>query len=373
MRVFTQSEKAWDELLLHLVPHPPFLQTATWARIKQEQVGWRPRFLVWHRRGGPRAAALVLTRRVGPGLRVGYTPHGPVVPEDGPDEWSEVLHDLAAWARDQGLLYLKMDAPVPVAFGEPGSEEERLHPPGQALAKWLHANRWRPSTEWVQFPNTIWVDLAPPEDRILARMKQKTRYNIRLAGRKGVTVDRLPPEQFPLLYDMYAATARRDGFPIRPRAYYLHLWHTLHRAGMLTPFLARVEGEPVAGLVLVHFGPTAWYLHGMSLSRHRNKMPNHALQWAAMQWAKTHGCTRYDMWGAPTHFSPQDPMWGVYRFKKGFGGVVVRTLGPWDWTPHPWGYRLYQATRPRALALWRWLASRRPALPAPFPGKPREA
>ncbi len=353
MQSFTSKPETWNELLLHLVPHPPFLQTVSWGKIKQEQVGWHPHFFVWHRGGSPAAAAMVLTRRIAPGLRVAYVPHGPVVPEKALDLWQEVLIDLAGWSQKQGCLYLKIDPPIPVAFGERQVWDEDL--PGGLLRKWLHAERWVPSSEWVQFPNTIWIDLKPSEEEILARMKQKTRYNIRLAARKGVTVVPVTPEAFPLLYAMYRETARRDGFPIRPQEYYLHLWGTLAQAGMLTPFLARVEDEPVAGLILVHFGPTAWYLHGMSRNRHRNRMPNHALQWAAMRWAKDRGCTRYDMWGAPFRFQPDDPMWGVYRFKKGFGGVVVHTLGPWDWSPRPWRYRLYQQWRPRLLALWRAL------------------
>ncbi len=358
MQPFNASTEAWHNLLLDLMPHPPFLQTAVWGEIKRAQVGWQPRFWVWWEHGGVSAAAMTLLRQVTPGVRIAYVPHGPVVPEDRPDLWAQVLADLEAWAKQAGCLYIKIDAPVPVAFGEPG-EDAVPHPPGEVFRTHLKARGWRPSPEWIQFPNTLWIDLQADEKTLLARMKQKTRYNIRLAARKGVEVQPGGPEDFPLLYAMYAETAQRDGFPIRPRAYYLHLWGTLARAGMLTPFVANVEGEPVAGLILVHFGPTAWYLHGMSRNRHRNRMPNHALQWAAMRWAKARGCTRYDMWGAPFRFHAQDPMWGVYRFKKGFGGRVVRTLGPWDWTPFPSGYRLYQFTRPRVLRLWRALARQR--------------
>lgn len=355
MQGFTQGPRAWDALLRALVPHPPFLQSAAWARVKQEQVGWQPHFLVWHQAGGPGAAALVLVRRLAPGVRVAYAPHGPVVPDEDLDLWQQVLDDLAGWARRQGVLALKADPPLPVAFGEPDSPRERAYPPGQQVRGLLRAGGWRPSPEWVQFPNTLWVDLTLDEEALLARMKQKTRYNIRLAFRRGVEVVPVGPEAFPLLYRMYQETARRDGFPIREARYYLHLWTTLHRVGMLQAFLARVEREPVAGLVLVRFGPTAWYLHGMSRALHRNRMPNHALQWSAMRWAREQGCTRYDFWGAPFRFSPEDPMWGVYRFKKGFGGEVVRTVGPWDWPARPWLYRGYHGLRPALWRAWRLL------------------
>ncbi len=356
MRAFSQGEQAWDELLLGLVEHPSFLQTAVWARIKQEQAGWRPTFWVWEEQGGPVAAALVLQRTLAPGLRVAYAPHGPVVAGEDPARWHAVLQDLQAWARRAGVMALKVDPPVPVAFGEPGAADEEAFPPGLAVQDRLRALGWVPSPEWVQFPNTLWLDLRADEDTLLARMKQKTRYNVRLAFRRGVEVTPLEPEDFPLLYAMYHETARRDGFPIRAQGYYLHLWNTLHQAGRLQAFVARVEGEPVAGLVLVHFGPTAWYLHGMSRNRYRNRMPNHALQWTAIRWARARGCTRYDFWGAPFRFTPEDPMWGVYRFKRGFGGLVVRTLGPWDWPARPMLYRLYHRARPALWSLWRRLA-----------------
>ncbi len=353
LHVLTQPPEDWGELLQDLDPHPSFLQTAAWARVKAPW-GWQARYLCWHSRGGPQAAALVLVRTLGPGVGMAYLPHGPVVRAGAEALWPQVLDDLRALARREAWLYLKADLNLPLAFGEPGPEERR-HPLGERVQAMLRAGGWRPSTEWVQFPNTLWLDLTPDETTLLARMKQKTRYNIRLAARKGVQVHTVEPEGFPRLYEMYAVTARRDGFPIRSRAYYLHLWRTLSEAGMLTAFEARVEGEPVAGLVLVHFAKTAWYVHGMSLRKHREKMPNYALQWAAIRRAKALGCTRYDFWGAPFSFSPNDPMWGVYRFKKGFGGQVVRTLGPWDWPPKPWRYRVYMGLR----RLWLRLRRRR--------------
>jgi lipid II:glycine glycyltransferase (peptidoglycan interpeptide bridge formation enzyme) len=101
------------------------------------------------------------------------------------------------------------------------------------------------------------------------------------------------------------------------------------------------------------FGQTAWYMYGASDNTHREVMPNHLLQWEAIRLAKQLGCTRYDMWGAPDRLDESDPMWGVYRFKVGFGGQTVYGLGACDFTTFPIGYYLYTVVMPRLLAFMR--------------------
>jgi lipid II:glycine glycyltransferase (peptidoglycan interpeptide bridge formation enzyme) len=214
---------------------------------------------------------------------------------------------------------------------------------------------WRPAAESVQFPASLWLDLEADEETLLRGMHPKTRYNIRLAERKGVTVRPVGPEAFDLLYDLYAETARRDRFVIRPRAYYRQAWGMFYEAGCARPLLAEVGGEPVAMVILYRFGPTAWYFYGASRDRHRDKMPNHRLQWEAIRWARSVGCRRYDFWGAPAEPVESDPMWGVYRFKRGFGGRYVRFIGTWDYPVRPLLYRLYTELIPRYLA---WLRRR---------------
>jgi lipid II:glycine glycyltransferase (peptidoglycan interpeptide bridge formation enzyme) len=213
----------------------------------------------------------------------------------------------------------------------------------------LRAGGWRFSDEQVQFRNTVLIDLTPDLDRLLANMKQKTRYNIRLAERKGVTVRTGATADLPLLYQMYAETARRDDFVIRDESYYLSLWTTMLAAGLAEPLLAEVDGEPVAGVVIFRFAGRAWYMQGMSRPAHREKMPNYLLQWEAMLRAKASGCTVYDLWGAPDEFVESDPLWGVYRFKEGLGGQVSRGLGAWDLPIKPLAYRLYTQILPAVL------------------------
>ena len=158
-------------------------------------------------------------------------------------------------------------------------------------------------------------------------MKQKTRYNVRLAERKGVQVragrpGRPGPAVSHVCRNIRPRRLRHPLAGLLPRRL-----GALYAAGLAQPLVAEVEGEPVAALVIFRFARTAWYLYGMSRDAHRDKMPNHLLQWQAMRWAMAQGCTRYDFWGAPDEFVETDPLWGVWRFKEGFGGQLVRHIG----------------------------------------------
>jgi lipid II:glycine glycyltransferase (peptidoglycan interpeptide bridge formation enzyme) len=117
--------------------------------------------------------------------------------------------------------------------------------------------------------------------------------------------------------------------------------------------IAEVEGKPVAAIFVFYFAGCAYYLYGMSREAHREKMPNYLLQWEGMRRAKAAGCSLYDLWGAPDEFNENDPMWGVFRFKEGLGGQVVRTLGAWDYTPKPLWYKMYSEVIPRVLDVMR--------------------
>ena len=108
-------------------------------------------------------------------------------------------------------------------------------------------------------------------------------------------------------------------------------------------------------VLLFRYGGRAWYMYGASRSLHRNRMPNHLLQWEVIRWARAQGCTVYDLWGAPDVLDESDSMWGVYRFKQGFGAEFVRHIGAYDYAPRRLVYRLYTQAMPRLLALMRWL------------------
>jgi len=181
-------------------------------------------------------------------------------------------------------------------------------------------------------------------------MKQRTRYKVRLAEKKGVTVRHGTSTDFENLYAMYAETSERDQFIIREKAYYLNVWNRFYDTGMLTPLIAETEGQAIAALMLFTYAQRSWYIYGMSTDRHREKMPNYLLQWEAIKTAKQAGSRIYDLWGAPDIYDESDRMWGVYQFKQGFGGFEVNTPGAWDLPLHKTGYHLFVRTLPAFLA-----------------------
>jgi lipid II:glycine glycyltransferase (peptidoglycan interpeptide bridge formation enzyme) len=156
--------------------------------------------------------------------------------------------------------------------------------------------------------------------------------------------------------DLLAATADRADFGIHPPAYYKAAYQLFAPRDWARLLLAEVEGQAVAGLMVFALPPRSWYFYGASISAHREKMPTYLLQWEAMRWAKSLGCTTYDLWGVPDEdretlegqfVERSDGLWGVYRFKRGFGGELVRTVGTWDRVHAPLRYQLYKG----ALAL----------------------
>jgi peptidoglycan pentaglycine glycine transferase (the first glycine) len=200
----------------------------------------------------------------------------------------------------------------------------------------------------IQPPRTVVISLIGSEEEILARMKQKCRYNIRLAEKKGVTIrvwDDL--EGF---HQLMKVTGGRDGFGVHSLAYYRKAYELFQPVGMAELLLAEFEGKPLAALMIFARGNRSWYLYGASNDEERNRMPTYLLQWHAMQWARAHGCTEYDMWGVPdedesgleSQFETRhDGLWGVYRFKRGFGGQVVRARQAFDRVYLPLLYRFY--------------------------------
>ncbi len=362
------ESEVWNSLISQL-PNPHLLQTYEWGQVKA-RYGWEPLYLVWDEKGKMseernalssfvfpvKAAALVLKKKVlsrgfAARLCLLYCPKGPLL------NWSDVplrervLDDLEKFARQQGAIFLKLDPDVVLGTGVPGTETDQPEPDGEAVRADFLRRGWRFADNQIQFKNTALVDLSLSEDDLLARMKQKTRYNVRLGAKKGLTVRVGTEKDWPLLYKMYAETSLRDGFVIRDEAYYRTVWKTFEASS--APLMAELNGEALAAVYLFHFAGRAYYLYGMSRERHRELMPNYLLQWEAMKWARAQGCHLYDLWGAPDEFNEADSLWGVFRFKEGLGGSAVRTLGAWDYAPNPLWYTMYAKVMPKVLDVMR--------------------
>jgi lipid II:glycine glycyltransferase (peptidoglycan interpeptide bridge formation enzyme) len=342
----------WNNALLS-IPYAHVLQSWAWGDIKARH-GWTPTRVLFLENGVPLAAAQILRRPV-PRTPFGvlYVPKGPALDFDNPELFARVLSELENIARQQRAIFIKIDPDIRVA---------------QPAAQILPQRSWRVSDEQIQFHNTVTVNLARREQEILAAMKPKWRYNIRLAEKKGVKIERPENGDWKLFYEMYAETSARDGFLIRPFEYYRDVWTTMQDAGQAQLFLARVgdsstalrsaRNDIVAGIILFLFGKRAWYFYGASRNTHREWMPNHLLQWEALRWAKARGCLEYDFWGAPNVLDASAPMYGVYKFKMGFGGEFVERLPAHDFVVNPALYWLYAIARPRYLARLRHLRAR---------------
>ncbi|MFL7839758.1 MAG: lipid II:glycine glycyltransferase FemX [Candidatus Promineifilaceae bacterium] len=347
-----KSEVAWNQALVGQ-PYAHALQSWVWGDFKSRW-GWTAQRLTLTIAEGswePLGAAQVLKRRL-PRLpySILYVPKGPALDYTDQGLRLKFLEELEKLARREKAILIKIDPEV-VSYW--GVEKERKSPVGEKLTQELQSRGWLYSAEQIQFPNTVIIDLMRSEEDLLASMKSKTRYNIRLAGRKGITVRQGTADDLNFIAKMYQETADRDEFAIRPRDYYLDAWRSFYNAGMAMPLLAEYEGEPVAAVLLIRFGDRVTYMYGASTNRERQRMPNYLLQWEAIRWAKAQGCKIYDFWGAPTRFEEDDPLWGVWRFKDGFQGDVVWHIGAWDFPARPFWYNAYARLLPRYIAFLR--------------------
>ncbi len=349
----------WNDTIRSL-PYAHILQTEEWGEFKRRSTGWNPeKILLRDQHDTVVGAALVLIRRIGP-LAVMYVPKGPMLNYADSLLLRQMLERLEQLARRRRAIWLKIDPDVIAGTGAPGQPDAADQPGGQAVIAMLKQRGWRYSDSQVQFRNTITLDLARSEEELLAAMGQGKRRKVRYGSKHGVTVRAAIPDDLPLLYRLYAETGQRDGFLTRPYDYYADEWGTMLRAGLAHALIAEVGGTAVAHVILFHFGRKCWYFYGASASdsEARKLMPNDLLQWEAMRWAKAQGYATYDLWGAPNDFVDSDPMWGVYQFKRDFGGTVVRHIGAWDYAPIPAFYTLYTQVMPRVLDVMRSRARR---------------
>lgn len=361
--VVRDSVENWDEELLTL-ENGHLLQTSEWAEVKRKN-GWVASYLSWRAEGELIAAALLLERGLSLSsisfkIRMHYVPKGPIFAKNiSIDAIKQIEKDLVGFSKSRKAFVLNMDPEVLVGRGVPDTESDEKSEFGDNFINLLKTKGWFFAPSQPQFQNSIFIDLKPDEDTLLSAMKQKTRYNVRLAGKKGVVVRIGTQDDFEMLAKMYAITAQRDGFAIRDLSYYKNVWQVFYEKGMLKPLIAEVDGEAVAGLMLFVFGKMSWYIYGMSNGNHRNKMPTYLLQWEAIKVSKELGCEIYDLWGAPDVFSEEDRMWGVYRFKDGLGGYVVRHVGNWELPLRPFIYFLYQKLVPSILNLMRSVGNKK--------------
>jgi lipid II:glycine glycyltransferase (peptidoglycan interpeptide bridge formation enzyme) len=318
----TLSASEW-EVFQAQYPYAHLLQTSAWGDFKAE-FGWQVERVAVNTTG-----AQVLFRRLPLGLSFAYIPKGPI----GPD-WLSLWPEIDRVCRRHRALVLKVEPDL----------DEPVDPRARGRFRGFY-----PAADPIQPRRTIVVSLEGDEESWLGRMKQKTRYNIRLAEKKEVSVRH--SDDVDAFYDLMQITGERDRFGVHSRDYFRRAYDLFHPTGMCELLVAEYAGKLLAALMVFARGLRAWYFYGASSDAERNRMPAYLLQWEAMRWAKARGCEEYDLWGVPdadeealeAGFSERsDGLWGVYRFKRGFGGRLIRSAGAWDKPFLPFIYPLYR-------------------------------
>ncbi|HVN56353.1 MAG TPA: peptidoglycan bridge formation glycyltransferase FemA/FemB family protein [Anaerolineaceae bacterium] len=303
-------------------PKAHLLQSAAWGDLKSA-FGWEA-----HRLVSGKVGAQILLRRLPLGFHLAYIPKGPIGPVE---EWGEFLSKVDALCREKRAAFLKI---------EPDAWEEDFQ---------LTLKGFTSGKQSIQPRRTIVVDLIGSEEGLLARMKQKTRYNIHLAEKKDIQV--LLTDDILSFYRLMTETGHRDGFGVHNLDYFQRAYDLFHPSGDCELLVAQHCGQNLAGLMVFRRGKRAWYLYGASNDLERNRMPAYLLQWEAMRWARGQGCSEYDLWGVPDAPAKEledqfehrsDGLWGVYRFKRGFGGELKRSASSQDRVYIAPMYALYQ-------------------------------
>jgi lipid II:glycine glycyltransferase (peptidoglycan interpeptide bridge formation enzyme) len=338
------ARSEWDGWLEGSPGGGHVLQSYEWGEFKRRQ-GWRPVRVVLERDGEAAGVGQFLAYNTAPVPgSLWYCTKGPWLPWEDEEAVRAFFEGVREVAGRLGAHTVKIEPEVP-------EQQEDV----KALLARMGFRRARYD---LNQKTTLVVDLEPPEEDVLANMKGKTRYNVRLAAKKGIEV--VEPDDFDAAFDTFyewlrSTSERKEGsFLRRPRGYLHGVMREMREAGQGRLFFAAHEGMPLAGMYVFTFGAKYWYIYGASGTEKRNLKPNYLLQWEVMRWAKRRGLTHYDMVGIP---KPEDlhegsSFWSVYKFKEGFGGEISDSIGCLDlpvkplrarawYRFEPYYYRLY--------------------------------
>lgn len=328
-------------------PEGSFLQSECWASFKS-QYGWSYlRFFCAPDDTDEEFPSFILTvlmRSIPFFGTLCYIPGGPETSARDEQHQGRVLAEIACKLRRHlpaDVICVRFDPLWEIKEHTDGSDSGLLTVP---VRRYIPASKLLRKAETdIQPPDTVILDLTPSPDEILASMKPKCRYNCKLGPKKGLVIrciERIQdiPEALTVFYSLYEETAKRDGIAIHSKQYYLDLFETIHRCEhqsgqiriSIRMYIAEHESVPIASIIVLLYGSEAVYLYGASSNSKRNLMPAYALQWQAICDARDAGCVTYDFYGIPPTNDPEHPMYGLYRFKTGFGGWIVHRPGSYD-------------------------------------------
>lgn len=346
---------------------PIVQQTAFWAEVKVNQ-GITPFAFDFNVRDNEiyvdtdtktstNADFLILQQSLNNDCSIAYVPYGPEL-EPSEEVQGEFLEELSETIRSflpGNCIAVRYDLAWKSQWDSEEYYDENnlwVGPPEKKYQEFrmnYNTRNWnlRRANSDILPSNTIFIDLVPDEKEILARMKPKTRYNILLSARKGITVRQAGLEELDVWYRLYTETSQRNRIFLNEIDYFRTVLNA-RADDSLSPatvelLLAEKDGEPLAALFLILSGNRGTYLYGASSSRHRNCMPTYALQWEAIRRAKAHECLEYDMFGVSPGPDASHPMYGLYKFKSGFGGELFHQMGCWDYPFDDDKYKLFLA------------------------------
>ena len=338
-RLIQAQEKEYFNNFVEHAPKSHILQSWEWGEVKG-QGEWIPyRLLVENEVKEPVAAISILARRIPVlGKLIFYAPRGPVGDWHNQELMDFLFGEVRKLAQEKGAIFLKIDPDV-------STEDTDLVE--YFSTRGFTATSKAEGFEGIQPKFVFRLDLIPDKDTLLANLHSKTRYNLRLAERKGVEIkENCGKEDLPVFYKLLKETTERDNFLVRSYRYFADMWDCLAPSGHLQLFLAYYQGEPIAGTLAYLFGDKAWYIYGASSNAHRNVMPNYLLQWSMIKWAKDNNCKLYDFRGVSGDLSEDNPLYGLYRFKKGFNGTFTEFVGEYDLVFSPFYYWLWTNLEP---------------------------
>jgi peptidoglycan pentaglycine glycine transferase (the first glycine) len=329
----------WDSIIRSF-PEYSITHSYDWGELKGA-FGWRPFRAAVFDGDTAVGAVQVLARRIPVlGGSLLYAPRGFLCDYTNADIVEALISVVGEFAREAGAVMLKVEPMVPA-----GGDVSALDGLG-----------FKPTHKGVQPKTTLALDLNKPEDELLAGMHRRTRYNARLALRKGVEItDGNDAEHLESFYRMLEETSERKHFLVHNRDYYDRILELFGPTGRI--FLARYDGTVISGAFILRFGKYAYYSYGASRREHAKTKSTQAVQWAAIRWAKENGCEVYDFWGVPEDPDPDHPLYGVYKFKTGFGGYLVKYVGAFDLPLRSFEYRLVSAAL-EIQSMWRNIIAR---------------
>jgi len=322
------------------------LQSAFWGRLKSRQGQQARAFFYTCALGSGKL--LVIEKPLGDGKTAAYLPWAPELSVLEAEQGS-LLESLGQALRPylpSNCLFIRFDlpwrSPYENAQGEP--PEQRLREIRMNFGTCERNLRKAPTD--VQPTDSIIIHTQASDEELLGRMRSKTRYNIRLSGRRGVEVYENGSDEIQNWLSLYAATRKRKQLTPHSENYFKRLFSLAesaqHGKADLRLLLAWHNGEVLAGMVLALYGTYALYLYGASGERKRNLMPTYRLQWRAIEIARETGCSTYDLFGIPSDTGPGHPMHGLLQFKTGFGGERIRRRGCWDYPLDQAAYETYR-------------------------------